>query len=71
MRVPKEVLLPLVREINSQPCPFCGKHHKVVISSNPVAYLEPVGESCTEWDTLVHSRAKNVLESFLNGNLPK
>lgn len=71
MKVSKELLLPFVDETNSKPCPFCGKYHKIVLSSNPAAYIELVGEACEEWVRLVHNNAMKILENSMNGNLGK
>lgn len=67
MKVPKDVLLPLVAELNSTPCKYCGEQHHVMISRNPSVYIEVVGASCAEWDMEVHNRAKKILENFIKG----
>lgn len=69
MPLPKILLEPLVNELNSTRCPFCGQFHKVRISSNPVAYLEFVeDEGCAEWNADLNRRAKAILTDFFNPN---
>lgn len=63
---PKHLLLPLVREANSVPCPHCGRWHQVKISENPTDYLVCDSDSCNEWVSDLHTRAKKILEDFIN-----
>lgn len=57
----KELLKPLVEEVNSKPCQFCGKNHSVWISPLSVAFLEVSEDSCALWVKHLHDRAKTVL----------
>lgn len=67
----KEILWPMVEKISSEPCPYCGWYHRAVISDIPGIYIELVGEACSEWIRLVHSKARKVLENCSKGKIPK
>lgn len=66
MSLPKHILIPLVDEFNSKPCPYCGKNHRVVLSENPNVYLEIVDGGCARWNTDLNDRARAILSDFFS-----
>lgn len=63
----KIVLRALIQEVNSKPCPYCGKWHKAELSpANELGYLKSSNdEGCDLWNKDVNDRAKKFLKAVV------